>query len=434
MHRICLRTKIEAIVGALLLIVIAVASLTSVSRTINDIPDEINSLIRNSNENYWVASAENLQKAIWDLNESGWYNNKGGTVYMPGNTTIKLTKPLIISSPDGIMSRNNIIIQGDGKSTVLQGDDSFNIIEISDLRYSTLRDFTVKDGLNGIYFYDGDTSIGSADHCIIENIYVIDCVNDGFHVYRAFSMSFISCKAWDNGRDGLWINTNGGGGYNINGGSYGFELGHGNGGCGINITGVGATGVDISGVCAENNGQDGISVFATGCTAITGCYTEGNDRYSYRLGGLYWGDKPRSQGISLENCYAKDKRIYIDAPYCSVEQCWIRGDDDTHSIEATKNAIGLIIEPGRYDKTIYIDSNSTSYFISNDFSILDGSLNELFGIESTGEIRSKIYSQTDSPDIADNSFAFWYNISNNLSYIVLDVDGIQYYSKMSKIF
>ena len=111
-----IRTKAEVIMVAALLLGIGVSSVMSVTRTITDSSDTIETYIKNSNGNYWSATGANIQVAINDCdNVSGswvkltganysltsginlWYNvsldTKGSIFFPNGNYTIFTVYP-----------------------------------------------------------------------------------------------------------------------------------------------------------------------------------------------------------------------------------------------------------------------------------------------------------------------------------------------------
>lgn len=70
--------RIKVTIIAILLIVVAMNVIGSNTRLITDTSDSYGTLIRNSNGNYWNATDDDLQLAIWDLNSS-----EGGTIWIP---------------------------------------------------------------------------------------------------------------------------------------------------------------------------------------------------------------------------------------------------------------------------------------------------------------------------------------------------------------
>jgi len=116
--RLGLKTKIEAGIVIMILLTMGIGSVLSVTRTITDSSDTIETYIRNSNGNYWDATGANIQLAINDAS--------GGWVEIPGDTNITITTHLTI--PD------NVWLRGGGNSSILYLEDGAddNIIENSD--------------------------------------------------------------------------------------------------------------------------------------------------------------------------------------------------------------------------------------------------------------------------------------------------------------
>ena len=85
------RTKLEILFVVCMLIIIGIGSVWGVTRTITSSSDTVDTFIRNSNGNYWSATGSNIQLAIWDLNTTD-----GGTVFLPGNTTISVSNTIIL--------------------------------------------------------------------------------------------------------------------------------------------------------------------------------------------------------------------------------------------------------------------------------------------------------------------------------------------------
>lgn len=100
MYKLKLRTKIEVLVAIAFLILLVVSSVISISRTISDTHDDIDTFIRNSNGNYWSATGANIQTAIDNLGivapiNSG-YGGTHGYVWLPGNTSITVSSTINI--------------------------------------------------------------------------------------------------------------------------------------------------------------------------------------------------------------------------------------------------------------------------------------------------------------------------------------------------
>ena len=125
------RTKIETIFAVFIMISLLALSVPAPTRTISDTGDDVTTFIRNSNGNYWTATAANLQTAIDDL-------SNGGTIWLPGNTTFDIDTGYYISSTHGY---DNINIIGAGNSTVIRYADNhavaYQLFRIQDDRKSS---------------------------------------------------------------------------------------------------------------------------------------------------------------------------------------------------------------------------------------------------------------------------------------------------------
>ena len=326
-------------------------------------------LIWNSNGNNWTATGANVQAAIDDLNLATY--NASGAVYLPAGD-ITLTEPIIISNVSSSMGIRNLLIQGCGRATRLIGDGTFNIINITDAWHLVMKDLCVDNGYYGIY--TGTIGVGdAAEHnkfCKFENVYATGCTSDGFHLTYIYQLSLHNCfsgnvsevNGWGNGGDGFYIDSiEGGGAYSIVGGGA-----YGNSGCGFNITAKapdwgGAIAISISGVFSEKNGKTGIRLYGGRCVSLSGCYVELSGEYSYWLGGAgnSWGGYERegayTYAFTMENCYARSKRVYVDAPWVTITGCYLRGQTDTYSLYGTDNANFLTLNSGKYLKQVYID-------------------------------------------------------------------------------
>lgn len=76
-----------------MMIVVATITAVSVTRTITDTGDSVETFIKNSNGNYWSVSEANIQAAINDLGASGW---KNGIVWIPGNKEIIINTGIVL--------------------------------------------------------------------------------------------------------------------------------------------------------------------------------------------------------------------------------------------------------------------------------------------------------------------------------------------------
>jgi len=160
---ISLRTKAEVILVACFLICLSVVSVMSVTRTITDTSDNVDTFIRNSNGKYWEATGANIQTAIDDLNNSGW----AGWVKIPVGT-------YMIPTGSPIRTYN--------LTMTLQGTAS-KFDSTTGKRYGTLFTTTWNGGTIGDYIIEvGGSSAeypSATRHVIIENIAIYGNGNEG---------------------------------------------------------------------------------------------------------------------------------------------------------------------------------------------------------------------------------------------------------------
>lgn len=124
--KIRFRTKVEIIIYLAIIIIITTASVLSVTRTISDTKDDFSKFIRNSNGKYWEATGENLQTAIWDLN-----NRYGGKVWVGSDITL--------SSP--LQLKDNIIVDFEGNKVTLNGNIEF--LYVNDIKFATVKNVDI---------------------------------------------------------------------------------------------------------------------------------------------------------------------------------------------------------------------------------------------------------------------------------------------------
>ena len=93
----------------------------ALTRTITGSSDEIETFIRNSNGNYWTATADNIQTAIWDLNSTG------GTVWLPICDITATNAPIEVN--DGIHIIG--VTKNDTSGTHITGISGQNLFNIN---------------------------------------------------------------------------------------------------------------------------------------------------------------------------------------------------------------------------------------------------------------------------------------------------------------
>ena len=107
-----IRTKLEVILMALLLLCVIIPSFQSVTRTITSTGDNYETFIRNSNGNSWTATGANIQAALNDV------GNDTGTVWIPAGI-------FLIDSP--IQPWDNTEIRGSGiYATILKTNSGYS--------------------------------------------------------------------------------------------------------------------------------------------------------------------------------------------------------------------------------------------------------------------------------------------------------------------
>ena len=173
MIKIKLRTKIEIICAIFLLMFLAAVSVASLTRTISDSADNSYTFIRNSNGNYWVATATNIQLAINDVYTN--LTNNRGTVWLPAGT-LTITAQITL--------RSNVELVGCGVNvTRIYSDQSGSFIPfiLNGINNVTIRDLTIdmhSQGSNGIYITGASQNIRVEDVSIenagFQGIYVTD--------------------------------------------------------------------------------------------------------------------------------------------------------------------------------------------------------------------------------------------------------------------
>ncbi|MCD4739605.1 right-handed parallel beta-helix repeat-containing protein [archaeon] len=139
----------------IVLLIVTVYLVGSVTRSIGNSQDNKETLIRNSNGNYWEPLGENIQTAIDDLGV------QGGAVWLPAG---------ILHITQDIEPGNNVRIQGSGIGATIIDSTSNTIYPfwIVDRHNITLSDFTVEMhsmGGNALRFRD-------ATNILVQNIHI----------------------------------------------------------------------------------------------------------------------------------------------------------------------------------------------------------------------------------------------------------------------
>ena len=169
MKKVGLRTKIEASMVILLLLAVGIGSVMSVTRTITDSSDDVETFIRNSNGRYWAATGANIQVAIDDL-------TTGGTVSLPECN-------ISVSSSITLLDDVNILGVGKASQLYLADGADVDVLQITGKSNICIEKIYI-DGNNGTQTaYIGLIDIdGVSDNITIRDCYLhnsmkssIDC-------------------------------------------------------------------------------------------------------------------------------------------------------------------------------------------------------------------------------------------------------------------
>lgn len=301
------RTKAEVILVASFLICLSVVSVMSVTRTITDSSDNIETFIRNSNGGIWEATGANIQLAINDL-------TTGGTIWMPDGTT-DISSDIALS--------DNIHLKGVGQSTIINSPSNLysiqvhadNNVTISDMKLTgnislsiqtttaetvgniTIRDVIIdahessKNGLFYVWVHDNDVMNNlKFIRCEAINSRTFGFIISGGSTGRLNNVMFTNCIANDSGRYD-----------NLNQWATGFDFAESLGYV-SNLT--------VTGCIAEGSYESGFHFEETpvleNCVLV-GCISNNNGQ---KTGGTFNAGYLVSGGVKLSDCYASGNSLY----------------------------------------------------------------------------------------------------------------------------
>lgn len=159
MKAIKLRTKIEAAMAIIFVIILAVAGVASITRIISDSSDNSYTFIRNSNGNFWEPLGSNIQLAIDDLND-------GGSVWV--GSDVELSSP--------IEPKDHVIIDFEEHEVTFSSDISFVIMQ--SCQYATVRNARLKltsehsASIIKLYIASGSGWADRVRYNTVEDIYI----------------------------------------------------------------------------------------------------------------------------------------------------------------------------------------------------------------------------------------------------------------------
>lgn len=179
------------------LILVSIPPALSISRVISSSGDNIYTMIRNSNGNYWEAQPGNIQVAIDDLGPDG------GTVWLPGDSIFNIT--------DTVVVRDNVMLEMTGSCIKLPPGPGMNMVELKN-------GAGIRDGIIDVagheYFWESYTSFlepnsaifinatSNIESALIENMN-LESISLGYNnsVYHYFTIRFNSSSensGWEN--------------------------------------------------------------------------------------------------------------------------------------------------------------------------------------------------------------------------------------------
>jgi hypothetical protein len=221
MHKIKLRTKIEAVFLVSLLVVLSTAGVLAVTRTISDTQDNVYSLIRNTNGNIWDVSQANLQAAINDLNNASgmvWVGSDfsaSDTTIVHNNITVDLWNHKITYSgtghcvqlrrgsriENGCIDVSGITMNNDKAAIYVDGSDRINMkdsqVQATGASHMTLIGNAVSQSGTGVFLNSNSTTMVQE-----VNLTSWDDITTSFFYY-AYRL-----EAWGEGNPGVFVNSN----------------------------------------------------------------------------------------------------------------------------------------------------------------------------------------------------------------------------------
>ncbi|MCD4739608.1 right-handed parallel beta-helix repeat-containing protein [archaeon] len=168
----------------ILFVIISIYLIGSITRSISNIHDNKETLIRNSNGNYWEPTGENIQTAIDDAESTG-----GGTVWLPAGT-------LVPSST--IYLKDNVRLVGKGMGiTTIKAESNYGGTMIRSSSSARQLNVTVSDlTIDGNYVMGNPLYLHSVSGFIIERVHARRSLSNGFGVFGNCERGFMSdCMA-----------------------------------------------------------------------------------------------------------------------------------------------------------------------------------------------------------------------------------------------
>jgi len=198
-----LRTKIEAVIVMCVLLTVGIGSVMSVTRTITDTSDTLETYIRNSNGKYWEKTTANIQLAIDDLNSTygGWVKVPAGSYTLTGESiriweySVQLIGAGVGGYPAQTYECTEIKAEfgGSGYYAIHVGEP------LKANMFSSVSNMII-EGRGASSDLDGGIWMENTNHCSIDNVYVNDFYMES--PYPAVGINFSG-----DGTGGTYYNT-----------------------------------------------------------------------------------------------------------------------------------------------------------------------------------------------------------------------------------
>ena len=181
-----IRTKIEVGFGIIVvLMLLSVAIIPALTRTITSSSDNMETFIRNSNGNYWAATGANLQTAIWDLNSTG------GTVWLPvGTIEFSTTRTGGDGYSTSIILESNICLKGSGRDTTIlklaNSANSNRFITCYGIKNFSISDLSFDGNLAGVTDSYCILKLDKTEKFTVSNIHIYHPKRNGINIKSSY--------------------------------------------------------------------------------------------------------------------------------------------------------------------------------------------------------------------------------------------------------
>ncbi|MCD4740560.1 hypothetical protein K8R43_05240 [archaeon] len=376
--------RILAGMTLLALVVVALYFVGSVTRTISDTQDNMETYVRNSNGNYFEATEAGIQAALDDIDKPKTGEGyQGGIVWVPGKKSINIY--------NGIRMANYSTLNLQGSVLMVREDvDVVTMAYGSHLRNGRIHMYYAPSPFTkSAILFDGEPIFWS--QATVQDMRLVSYDQEGIGIhYRADSngeiIAFTLCNNIEtHGFEyGLLLNCSGG---------TSSKISYINGNIFTNFVSI----YDKYSVYLDRNTAEGYN-YAT---------VDGNTFNNFQV----------QPGAPTESCIRAIGR-YNQFSNIFLWDWHAAGGANAYHLTSDTQYTYLQFFGGGDD---LLDEGFSNTAYDTGRSNLD-----IKGFLSTdNEIKGKIYSQTSEPNIEDDSFAFWHKTSTNEHYLILDRAGTQ---------